>query len=711
MSSRTRNSTPTPQVRREEADPQQDQAAQDKATDAAPAARPLRGSCIAPRRTTDKCACLLLCVTTAWLCFMGYSCFEKGDLEQLQLGFDFRGRLCGKDGQGQYLYWCGRDGQQFKNPICIKHCPSGGEKVLCPIKHEDSPEKKVDNADGTVSVSHTTTYHFNKSVARPTKQLLRYYCRPSELEDLPDREWRSSLSPMLYKFTKLFQDFRSVVGLVICGGLVSALGWLLVFRFFARPLILLISIALALCLLGIGAHLVFSDPGFILQQLQTVFGSDNVTEAKTQLDTHISTVVAASSEVATQAARFISPVQGTAEVAYIAALPTLSSLLLAETWLVEFVGSAGPWASICLGSILCFVGFSMLLSIGSRALNVAISAKMEAIDMVFHNPALLMLPSFALFSSCIVVVMAIMGAALLLSTVPVKAAPIGILGQSVEGVYRTFDWSWLLAIQICGLGFALLFTLELVQGMKSFVLQYVSVHWYFGPSKTGLLRNWLILRGFVALLTCHLGSVTIGAFIMAMIRSIHWIVTWLCKQANDQDANRMVRFTLGGIYGLLALVEAFMRQISDNAYAEIVLTSDNFSTASCNAATLLASNAHLCLIGGWLLRPALFVGSCMYSATFGLATFWFLSSQAQVLAGVGLVPQALAGELSIPYNSAVIATAGATVSLFSIWAVASVVDGLASTVLYCFFWDKQDGVLDAERAPPAFKNFLSAATK
>ncbi|CAE8697196.1 unnamed protein product, partial [Polarella glacialis] len=80
---------------------------------------------------TDIAWLLLLSLAMGGLCYPIWHAESNGDLTKFFRGFDYKGRMCGRDVPGSFEFWCQRPGYppDSKHPICVAECPNSTQQI------------------------------------------------------------------------------------------------------------------------------------------------------------------------------------------------------------------------------------------------------------------------------------------------------------------------------------------------------------------------------------------------------------------------------------------------------------------------------------------------------------------------------------------------------------------------------------------------------
>jgi len=87
----------------------------------------------------------------------------------------------------------------------------------------------------------------------------------------------------------------------------------------------------------------------------------------------------------------------------------------------------------------------------------------------------------------------------------------------------------------------------------------------------------------------HLGSLAFGAFILAVVQFIRYLLMYFEQQAKAQK-NRVMALILKVTQYLLKCLERFIKFLNKNAYIQVALKGTNFCTSAKNAFKIITSN-------------------------------------------------------------------------------------------------------------------------
>lgn len=369
-----------------------------------------------------------------------------------------------------------------------------------------------------------------------------------------------------------------------------------------------------------------------------------------------------------------------------------------------------PYANIILGVALLLLGVGLLLWYCKvrRSINLIAASMREGCKILFLHPSLIViLPLFELASMVVVVLAGSAGLALTLSTMEVRASAVPALGESVAGLYRSFAWTPDIVLCVLTWIFAVLWYLELVGALRSYILSCTAAKYYF--SKDPLSRGlWTPITSAAKTgAYSHFGSLIFGALCLAILRAtqIFFSVLYsLLPDKKDDRRSRVVKWIVGSLGLVVTMMREVLQRVSDHAYTEILLTSDNYCTATQNAADIMLRNASLVWFRTVILRPLLLLGTVIMSIGIGVAIWLALLNMPPELGTVFPPLAALFAEGQI-VSAGVVGTVGALMSLAVVRTFSGLVNLTADALLYCFLWDKEDGKIDAKNLPACFKDY------
>mmetsp|Transcript_107578 Transcript_107578/g.335427 ORF Transcript_107578/g.335427 Transcript_107578/m.335427 type:complete len:709 (-) Transcript_107578:204-2330(-) len=643
----------------------------------------LRRDKVAPRRPTD-CGCLLILVVFfGYLTALRLKSNEIGDLERLTNGFDFRGRLCDDHVSGDFLHWCSRHGRvQWESPVCVQRCPLGGESIMCPVLSQEDAETEENLSNGSVVLMKVTRHLLTPLQAGATHRRWRF-CVPKGLGPaglaslVAGSSWQQYFFQQAGHVAALFDAPWLVASLAACAVLIG-LVWVVLLSRFAEALLRTqflfggVSLTTVGMLLLIRAIAATSRSGGRLATLLST-ASPQLQGAAQDIDQLISTGLEAK------------PLRG---------------LLHAH------LGFVGPTSQACIGLALTSLGVGVLIwfSFAKRMISVAADCSREAYKVAFRSPSLVLLPLLEVLLYVVILLETMYSLALLLSSADVKPRDLEIFSQRIVGIHRSIHWNFELVLQALCWIFAFLWLSEMVTALRSFILSKAAVTWYFDPTSGRRCCRLPILEGTLTAITYHLGSLALGAFVMAGLRAFHWMFMVLHRVLGERkESSRCLRGCLACFEFLITVARGLARHLSASAYTDLAITSSPLISASCDAAKILADGAGLTAIRSIFLRPVITTGNLAFAAAFSFGVWTLLD---ELRDGRGLaseLPKVLVAEAAELGSTTPLAVLAGVVAFSVVRAFTSLVEDIADAVLYCYLWDRSDGVVDAEAVPPSFK--------
>jgi hypothetical protein len=147
--------------------------------------------------------------------------------------------------------------------------------------------------------------------------------------------------------------------------------------------------------------------------------------------------------------------------------------------------------------------------------------------------------------------------------------------------------------------------------------------WYFTPYVNGKkgrgsgaeqLTSWPVATSCCTTLRFHLGTVALGALIIAVIKTIHAVITYVESKLVNHKENAVVRAIFCCMHCCLWAAECCMDKVNKNAFVWTAIFGTSFATSACNSFALvwrnLARVAAITVVGGFIL----FLGKVIVAA-------------------------------------------------------------------------------------------------
>lgn len=216
----------------------------------------------------------------------------------------------------------------------------------------------------------------------------------------------------------------------------------------------------------------------------------------------------------------------------------------------------------------CFMG----------SLDTAVGCIEAACECLFQEPTLLLEPFISLTSKVITLVMMTGGILSLVSCGNV--APSGEVG-----IMRTFEWTDQEKGFMCFLVFMTFWLLEFGNAMSQYVLAWATQMWYFTPYEGDRKRDVPscgICKGYVNVMTHHMGTIALGSLMIASLRVIRLIVMGLVRQM-QAEGNCVGACIAKVCVCIITFFQDFLAFLNKNAYMDVAITSENFCSAASRA--------------------------------------------------------------------------------------------------------------------------------
>jgi hypothetical protein len=217
----------------------------------------------------------------------------------------------------------------------------------------------------------------------------------------------------------------------------------------------------------------------------------------------------------------------------------------------------------------CCLGESIELA--CKILKVAGSA-LQQIPCAIFMPVIDCAIKLAIFFSML------SGMMLLASCGDVKAHHIATPGGEVQGLKRSFHWGNDVKAYLLYYIFMSFWNLEIFSALSQFVLSFAVVQWYYTAIPKGL-QCFGLVWGWIYGLTVHLGTLAMGAFIIAVLRFIQFLIS-LAQQANKANGdNAVIAIILCVAQCLVKCCEECIKELNKNVYIDVAVTGNNFCGA------------------------------------------------------------------------------------------------------------------------------------
>lgn len=591
---------------------------------------------MAPRRVTDFLCLAVLLACLAVLGWVTHYATKHGDLRRLHHGFDFLGHLCGVGDfeTRPFLFYCASSSSSvqldLQHPICVEKCPETSD--LWHSCYAGAKTSVVQTDPMTGSFAETLSYEFAKVSDYETFVFLGRYCMPveqiqyDEMKDVVLNQYGNGITEWVLEIMDSWEAL--IVAFVVA--FAAGFAYLFCLEHLAGRAVYVCLIMPCLAFCATGIYLVAHSQGALASR------------------------------------------QGLVD-------PTFESAATTGNGKHDLI----------LGAVLAAVGvlFGIVAICCREAVETAVGCIEATCECLLDVPSLLLIPVITLCSQVLVLSIVGFGFLLLVSCGNVKEESMAhFVSQApedlnVRGILRTFEYReseyYYLAFYI----FMMFWLFEIVGALCQFMLIYTVEIWYFVPYKSGSKRDipsGLLLRGAMLGLLCHMGSIAMGACLVATLRLFRMIGSVLAKQQEKQN-NAVGSATAKCCVCVLTCFERFVKVINKNAYMDVAMHSNTFCTAASESFK-------------WMMGEILSV-SVLNGVT------WVLQA-----AGIGTVSVAGAGgtylliktvpmfsdpgqETFVP-NPEAICIAAAVISALVAWSFMMVFDIVSDTILFCFVIDQ-----------------------
>jgi len=129
--------------------------------------------------------------------------------------------------------------------------------------------------------------------------------------------------------------------------------------------------------------------------------------------------------------------------------------------------------------------------------------------------------------------------------------------------------------------------------------------WYFTPQARRKSLDSPILSAVCCALRFHVGTVAFGALVIALVRSVRAVLTYVGKKASSQNPNALQKCVFCCIQCCLKCLECCLDKVSKNAFIWTAIWGGSFCPSACAAFALLWRNlsrvAAVNVVGAYLI--------------------------------------------------------------------------------------------------------------
>jgi hypothetical protein len=519
-------------------------------------------------RTCTDWPCLIIFL--GYLGFMVYImvyAYQNGDMNKLTNGVDFQGNVCGSDKTAEfpYLYWCGQSNSfvgfpaslNLELPICVKKCPDEDSETMnmCPklLPSTQTTDPETPEYGGQAyTVKTTFTTEVMEQPSYPTRSLAKRYCVPNTIADmanvtaakgLMEQIEQGPMSSKAFQFAQaassLHNNYKLLIGMGFFAIFLSY-AYLLTLRVFAKPLVYGCLAVLS------GGVIICSISLLVVTFVEDLHRYNPLYHYMSAKDCQI--------------------------------------------W-CSVISAVGLIVGVLIGVVIfCF----------HEVIQTAVGCIEAATECMFGMPTMLLEP---LVGSVLKIgqFMVLMGGLVaLMSTGEISHSSISISGTDVSGIARTVEWNDKQQGYLWAYIFGMFWILEYSDALQNFVISYAVVLWYYSPNDSLKFcgDNCMavkkppflpICRGFIKGVFFHSGSLAAGAFIIACVRMVQFVMKIIQRYSKVQG-NRVVACIMTACICCLECFKKVLEYINKNAYIDIVINSNWFLTAAKHSFEFICAN-------------------------------------------------------------------------------------------------------------------------
>jgi hypothetical protein len=159
-------------------------------------------------------------------------------------------------------------------------------------------------------------------------------------------------------------------------------------------------------------------------------------------------------------------------------------------------------------------------------------------------------------------------------------------------------------------------------GATQFIIAAAAVIWYFDQGSDK--KTDCVGRGIWWLWRYHLGSIALGSMIIAICQTIRVIFEYYRRKIQSAYPSKVVKAILCMTSYLLWCLEKCIKYITQNAYIQVAVTSENFCTSAWNAFTLMIKHAARFGWGNSVGYLMLFFGCAGVGATTAFGAYLYM---------------------------------------------------------------------------------------
>jgi len=240
--------------------------------------------------------------------------------------------------------------------------------------------------------------------------------------------------------------------------------------------------------------------------------------------------------------------------------------------------------------------------------------------------------------------------------------------------------------------------LEIANAMGSFAFSYAVVDWYYTEKDANSGRkahHWCsLIKAYFYAWTYHLGTIAMGAFLIALIRFVRLIVTFIERYSKSQG-NAVAACIARCVGCCLTCIKGIVEAINKNAYIDVAINSSNFCTAATDSLAFMVKQAPAIAILNGACTIFSFAGCAMLSSLTGYVTYWLVTDSPW---SERWTANDSPHHIASPGFAAGVAAFGAVFVSASFMVI---FDHTADTLLYTYCWNKSKAHNTVAKYAPA----------
>mmetsp|Transcript_132880 Transcript_132880/g.384190 ORF Transcript_132880/g.384190 Transcript_132880/m.384190 type:complete len:676 (-) Transcript_132880:166-2193(-) len=649
-----------------------------------------------PHRCTDILCIPVFLGTLAFLGYLLHYASVNGDMARVYHGIDFQNNLCGVSPEVKdkpYLFWCAKPGSKMTeealveagitnnlgvaifgvsslldlaHPICTSACPSNRSTFNSCYQREIVTDG---SKDITGSFTRTIKYEYDFVEDHPTTNVADRYCMPHTMGLLQQLTATLSIGTegVMFHLAQVLQHWHLVAAASVLAVLLGYTYMFLV-KTLARPLIYISFAASSLACLIFGGWMLL---GVFRQDAEETFAARFQTED------------------------LLRDLNGTS--------------------VDEFFPSTGhKTADTAISITLLVIG--LLIAIAAcclkRSIDIVVSTLAATLECLQDMPIMLAQPLIGVVLRMVYLAVAFIGLVWMVSIGDV--ARVDVHEYVPAGFARTFTYD---NEQLAYIGIYTLIALWLLEfgaALEQFSFIYSTQMWFFAPygSTAGMrkkqVNQFWMLRGSFLGLTYHLGTLAFGSALLAILRGLYLVLSFVYKQAKDnsEDNNAVVNCAAGCCLCCIACWEKVIRYMNKMVYVIVSIRSESFCASAEEMVQIVATEfAALGMLEG---ATKLFqLGGLISITGSGGYLSWLVLTKVSAF-------NSLDSPHFVPQPEYV--TAAAAIASFIIAGVfMDVFDTVSDTILFCWAVDKktrkESGLPPNEDLPGALRDLFGGALR